>query len=97
MPCKEYEERKCDCTYLCQVSPYEISHVSTNDSFAACKFIATSEGGRGMSAYTKSLDDPNQFPNYVLQKDFRPKATIFYHNRCNPVKLAATENDAAQG
>ena len=43
-------------------------------------------GWKGMSALTKWLDAPSQFPNYVLSSGLRPQTRKLYQNRRAEIK-----------
>lgn len=48
--------------------------------------FAASARQSGLSALTKWLDAPNQFPNYVLSPNSRPKTCVLYQNRRAEIK-----------
>ena len=68
-----------------------------SDCFAACKLNCNVRGWKGMSAYTKLLDAPNQFPNYVLPPNSPPLSRPPARRRTYNTKTAALKSSAADG
>ena len=90
LPCKEYEERKCVCTFPAKYRLTKFLRFPETTALQRCKLFATFEGGWGLSALLRGLTLPiSSRTIFYPQAVSRPKTPKLYYIRSSAVKSTA--------